>query len=58
MLTIPSLPEAVLCVLLAKLRFELPKDKEIVWDLTIIATPSVLGDNGKLQQLPLIVSKV
>jgi hypothetical protein len=44
--------------MLAKLRFELPKDKEIVWDITVIAKPSVLGDEGKIQQLPLVVSKV
>jgi hypothetical protein len=58
MLTIASFAEAVLCTMLAKLRFELPKDKEIVWDITVIATPSVLGDEGRIQQLPLVVSKV
>ncbi|KAH6912732.1 cytochrome P450 [Coprinopsis sp. MPI-PUGE-AT-0042] len=50
--------KAVLCVLLGRLKFELPKDKEIVWNITVIATPSVLGDETKLQQLPLIISKV
>ncbi|KAH6912733.1 cytochrome P450 [Coprinopsis sp. MPI-PUGE-AT-0042] len=50
--------KAVLCVLLGRLKFELPKDKEIVWNITVIATPSVLGDETRLQQLPLLVSKV
>ena len=53
-----TVTEAVLCTLLSKLRFELPKDKEIVWNSGLLASTSVRGDKTMRQQLPLVVSKV
>ena len=52
------LAEAALTLLLGKLRFSLPKDKEIVWNYTVLATPSVRGDKSRSQQLPMLVSRV
>ena len=46
--------EVVLCLLLDKFRFELPKDKEIFWQMKALTTPTVNGDPKP--QLPLIVS--
>ena len=42
--------KAVLCLLLGKLRFALPKDKEIVWNITVLATPLVEGDKSGHQR--------
>ncbi|KAJ2926779.1 hypothetical protein H1R20_g10302, partial [Candolleomyces eurysporus] len=44
----------VMCLLLDKFRFELPKDKEIYWQMAALTTPTVNG-NPK-PQLPLVVS--
>lgn len=47
--------EVVLATLVKAFRFS-PSDKEIFWQMSAIATPTVVGSNAP--QLPLIVSAV
>ena len=49
-------PEVVLSLLIESFKFS-PSDKEIFWQMNMIATPTVVGGNGK-NELPLTVSKV
>jgi hypothetical protein len=48
--------EVVLSILIESFKFS-PSDKEIFWQMNSIATPTVVGGNGK-NELPLRVSKV
>jgi hypothetical protein len=48
--------EVVLSLLIESFRFT-PSNKDIFWQMTSVATPSVAGEGGKLQ-LPLQVSRV
>jgi hypothetical protein len=52
----PFVTEIVLSLLIESFRFA-PPNKEIYWQMTTIATPTVVGEGGKVQ-LPLLVSKV
>lgn len=48
--------KVILSLLIESFRFA-PSNKEIYWQMTSIATPTVVGEGGKVQ-LPLLVSKV
>ena len=48
----------ILAVLIKSFKFDLPLDKEIVWNLGGIQTPSVKGAETQTPHLPLIVSRV
>ena len=52
----PFMTEVVLSLLIESFRFA-PSKKEIYWQMTTIATPTVVGEDGEVQ-LPLLVSKV
>ena len=51
----PFMTEVVLSLLIESFRFA-PSSKEIYWQMTTVATPTVVGEGGKVQ-LPLLVSK-
>lgn len=48
-------PEVVLALLVGSFRFQ-PSKKEIFWQMTGIATPTVKGGNGH-SQLPLVMER-
>ena len=48
--------EVVLSLLIESFRFA-PSNKEIYWQMTSVATPTVVGEGSKVQ-LPLLVSEV
>lgn len=53
-----SISEMILAVLIKSFKFDLPRDKEIVWNLGGIQTPSVKGAETQMPHLPLLVSCV